>query len=216
VSVTGHRQILVGRSSFGDELVNVVRCSVAVLVVVWLYLAVTVGDAADTARRLLPFQTLVQNRPPSDQRMFRELQEGLLEAEASRSMTGEWPAVESLAADGIPPFAPDPTAKQASYRWMLVRGGSYLNYLGLPDRSGAAAWVLVVQEPEPGVPPDQNFEDEEHHRLLDGTMLHVSTWMHTEGNTVPERLIRVPQTEGWTQVYAVGPGQAAPVAVSTP
>jgi hypothetical protein len=63
-----------------------------------------------------------------------------------------------------------------------------------------------VQEPEPGVPPDQNFEDEEHHRLIDGTMLHVSTWSHARGPRVPPRIVRVPQAEGWTQLYAVGPG----------
>ena len=63
----------------------------------------------------------------------------------------------------------------------MLREGAYVNYLGIPDRPGAPAWLVVVQEPEPGVPPDQTFEDEEHHRLLDGTMLHVSTWNHDNG-----------------------------------
>jgi hypothetical protein len=68
--------------------------------------------------------------------------------------------------------------------------------------------LLLVQEPEPGVPPDQNFEDEEHHRLLDGSMLHVSTWSHADGAAIPARLTTMPQAEGWLQVYAVPPGAA--------
>jgi hypothetical protein len=61
------------------ELANVVRLSMAVVIGVWLYLATdsaTFRDAGNTNRHLLPFQVLVQDRPPIDQRMFRELQEG--------------------------------------------------------------------------------------------------------------------------------------------
>ena len=84
---------------------------------------------------LLPFQALIQDRPPIEQRMFRELQEGLLEAETRRADRGAWPAVSSLAADGIPPFALDPTAKGGRYEWHLTTSGTLVNYLGLPQRS---------------------------------------------------------------------------------
>ena len=47
---------------------------------VWLYLASALGDGSTTRRNLLPYQTLIQNRPSAEQRVFRELQEGLLEA----------------------------------------------------------------------------------------------------------------------------------------
>ena len=69
--------------------------------------------------------------------MFRELQEGLLEAETRRADRGTWPAVSSLAADGIPPFALDPTAKGGRYDWRLTANGAFVNYLGLPQRSDA-------------------------------------------------------------------------------
>jgi hypothetical protein len=206
--MTTMRQVAVERLTPQQELTNVVRGSAVIIVGVWMYLAATLGNGADARRSLLPFQTLVQNRQPSEQRMFRELQEGLIEAEAVRSTTAAWPAVESLSEQGIPPFAPDPTAKAANYRWALLRGGAFVNYLGLPDRTGVPAWVVLIQEPEPGVPPDQLFEDEEHHRLLDGTMLHVSTWAHANGSDTPLRLTSVPQAEGWIQIYAVPPGAA--------
>ena len=209
----GVRQVKVQRLSLQEELANVVRGAATVVVVVWVYLASTLGGANATRRSLLPFQTLVQDRSSTEQRMFRELQEGLLEAEAVRSATGAWPAIESLVADGIPPFAPDATVKSAVYRWSLLRAGASLNYLGIPDRPDRPAWVVLVQEPEPGVPGDQSFEDEEHHRLFDGTMLHVSTWSHTSGASTPLRVTSVPQAEGWTQVYAVGPGTPAAAAI---
>jgi hypothetical protein len=204
--MTTMRSVAVQRLSFHQELTNVVRSSALVVVAVWMYLAATAGSGGDARRSLLPYQTLVQNRPAADQRLFRELQEGLLEAEATRSAAGEWPAVDVLAEAGIPPFAPDPTAKQAVYRWQLIRDGAFVNYLGIPDREGAPAWMLLIQEPQPGIPPDQTFEDEEHHKLLDGSMLHISTWAREDGIKVVPRLTTVPQAEGWMQLYAVGPG----------
>ena len=214
MSAAAIRPTAVERLSFRDELTNVVRGGMSVVILVWIYLGATLGETTDSRRALLPYQTVVQSRPSTDQRMFRELQEGLLEAEATRSLSGAWPAPDALASEGIPPFAPDPTARGASYRWTLLRQGRQLNYLGRPIDRTAPAWLLVVQEPEPGIPPDQNFEDEEHHKLLDGTMLHISTWVHADGRSRPERLTVAPQVEGWQQVYAVGPAVTSRPVVS--
>ena len=49
----------------------------------------------------------------------------------------------------------------------LTINGAFVNYLGVPRRAGAPAWLVLVQEPEPGAPPDPAREDEEHHRLLE-------------------------------------------------
>jgi hypothetical protein len=213
------RSVSVERLSFGEELAHVIRFGAGIILLVWLYLATALGDGSAARRNLLPYQTLIQNSPSADQRMFRELQEGLLEAEAMRSTTGSWPTSELLANEGIPPFALDPTAKTA-YHWQLVREGLLVNYLGVPVTADVPAWLVFVQEPAPGVPPDQAFEDEEHHRLLDGTMLHVSTWTHADGRRLLIKPVRVPQAEGWNQLYAVGPGRilnpSNPVNFSTP
>ena len=210
---TDNRRAEVRPPSAGAELANVLRFAMVVIIGVWMYLATdggTLGGGADK-RNLLPFQALVQDRPPVDQRMFRELQEGLLEAERRRADRGAWPEVSSLAADGIPPFAVDPTAKGGRYDWRLMMNGTLVNYLGVPQRSDAPAWLLLVQEPEPGAPPDQAREDEEHHKLITGVMLHVSTWVRTDAR-VSGRILRTPQAEGWTQLYAVGPSLASPPA----
>jgi hypothetical protein len=212
------KTVLVHVLSARAELLLVLRAAMAVVAVVWMYVAVTAGPASRTvsARNLLPFQQMMADRPSADQRMFRELQEGLIEAESQRDETGTWPSPSALAEQGVPPFAVDPT-RRIEYDWTLSRSGIFLNYLGIPRTSGAPAWLLLVQEPVPGVPPDQNFEDEEHHRLRDGAMLHVSTWVHGDGEKIPLHIDRMPQAEGWTQLYAVGPSArpSAPTLVNS-
>jgi hypothetical protein len=194
------------------EMLLVMRAAMAVVVAVWMYVALTAGSAVASKgpRNLLPFQRLVADRPFDEQRMFRELQEGMLEAERTRVDTGRWPMPDALAADGVPPFAADPTRK-VSYSWTLIVDGVTANYLGVPAPGrGAPAWLVLLQEPAPGVPPDQAFEDEEHHRLPNGVMLHISNWVRAEPVAGVVRLVRMPQAEGWTQLYAVGPS-ATPV-----
>jgi hypothetical protein len=190
-----------------DELIAVLRTAVVIVVAVWIYLAATVGFGTDSqhASNLLPFQRLAADRPAVEQRMFRELQEGLLEAENVRSASGAWPDASKLAADGIPPFAFDPTSKGAAYTWQLLRSGAYVNYLGVPDRADAPGWLIWIQEPQAGVPLSVTREDQEHHRLSDGSMLRVSTWIHANGGNLKVRPIPMPQSEGWTQLFAVDP-----------
>ena len=206
------RRVQIEVLSAGVELGNVLRLSMVVVVAVWMYLAsngASLREGAAGQRNLLPFQSLVQDRPPTEQRVYRELQEGLIEAEARRASARAWPAVKALAADGIPPFAPDPTAKGSRYDWQLVQSGTFVNYLGVPEQPEASAWLVLVLEPEPGAAPDQAREDEEHHRLSPDVMLHVSTWVHPGGGKVAPRIVRTPQAEGWTQLYAVGPSISA-------
>ncbi len=212
------RRIEVRPPSKRGEFAHVVRFSMVVILGVWMFLAAdsaTFRDAGSVSRHLLPFQSLIQDRPAIEQRMFRELQEGLLEAEVRRADRGSWPAVASLAADGIPPFASDPTARGGQYVWRLIVNGSVVNYLGLPSRPGAPAWLVLVQEPEPGALPDPAREDEEHHRLITGDMLHVSTWVRATA-VIPSGTIRAPQAEGWTQLYAVGPALTQPAPLPKP
>jgi hypothetical protein len=213
--VVEDRRVQIQPLSARTELLLVLRASMAITVGVWLYVASSagiVGSGGPGQRNLLPFQKVVADRPFDEQRMFRELQEGLLEAEASRSQNLAWPSVQSLAEEGIPPFAADPTMR-STYRWQLLQGGTLVNYLGIPRAPEESAWLLLVQEPEPGAPPDPAGEDEEHHRLVNGPMLHVSTWVRSSGQTRDDRLVRLPQAEGWTQLYAVGPAGDAPGAV---
>ena len=199
------RRVEVRPLSARAEFANVVRFSMVVVIGAWMFLATdsaTFGGATSSTRHLLPFQSLMQDRPQTEQRMFRELQEGLLEAERRRADGRTWPTADALAADGIPPFAFDPTARGGAYDWRAVTSGAFVNYLGLPKRPGPPAWLVLVQEPEAGAPPDPAREDEEHHRLATGEMLHVSTWVRADARVI-NGVIRAPQAEGWTQLYAI-------------
>ncbi len=193
------------------ETVNVLKASAVIVVLVVAYLFRPDPSPNLQSRQpsmgLLPYQTLVRDAPAGEQRIFRELQEGLLEAERIRAGTGQWPDVKTLADEGIPPFTPDPTQK-TEYTWTSVRQDWATNYLGIPADSAAPAWVLVILEPEPGAPADPAPNDETHHRLPDGTTLHVSIW------NVPEAkrrsgfaALRLPQNEGWTNLLVGRDGQ---------
>jgi hypothetical protein len=187
--------------SIRTETFNVVKAAAAIVFIVAAYIfrpTFAMPDVNAPSVGLLPYQKVIRDAPPTEQRLFRELQEGLLEAERIRAQTGHWPDVKTLEAEGIPPFAPDPTRK-IDYKWTSVRQDWATNYLGVPADSSQPAWVLVILEPEPGAPADPAPNDETHHRLPDGTTLHVSIW------NIPEEqrrsgfaALRLPQNEGWT------------------
>ena len=147
---------------------------------------------------LLPFQMLFRDAPPPVQRMYREMQEGLLEVESRRAATKLWPAVSTLAAQGIPPFA----LTSPPYRWSLAQEGVFVDYVGVPEADGPA-FLALVQEPDPNAidAAPAALLDEVHHRLADGTLLHVSIWFRAAAAAVPvDRPLTQPAAAGWTQV----------------
>ncbi len=190
------------------ELGHVARACIAIVIGTSMYLGtdspIFRGEPMTTGN-LLPFQQMIVTRPTTEQRTFRELQEGLLEAEMRRSETGLWPETAAMAEEGVPPFTFDPTRKTGPYEWRMLTDGIYVNYVGLPERTEDPAWLVVISEPIPGAPPDLAAVDEEHHRLIDGTMLHISTWVRTDGEPLREGVASAPANQGWTQLYAVSP-----------
>jgi len=137
------------------------------------------------------------------QRIYRQTLDGLTEAEDVRSRAGEWPPVEALAARNVPPFATDPI-DHAGYRWRLLRDGTLVNYVGTPSVAGKPTYVIAVLEPDPGTPIDpQTPVDETHHKLRDGTILHVSVW------TGPKDLAKPAATpafeDGWRRITMAAP-----------
>lgn len=188
-----------GIGSAGRERYGVLGLAALIVTMVGVYLALR-SSALDGAGSgtLLPYQTLVRDLVSSDQATFGDLQKNLIEVEALRARTGRWPegATITLAAEERIGAAP-----ASSYKWIGSREGFFLNYLAVPsDDVSAAAWLLVIQEPDPAAVPDPAQNDEEHHRLPDGTVLHVSIWTHRFGEQVAREFVRQPQTAGWTQV----------------
>ena len=204
---SGIRDVIITPPSLQLELLTVVRVAALIAFGVWLYLANSpyVAERVDRSpRTLLPYQSLVSDRSADEQRMFRELQVGLLEAENVRAVTKSWPTADAMAADGIEPFAPNPSLKGPRYRWQMLRDGRFVNYLGTTAGDGAAAWLLVIQEPDPTA-PEPFRADEEHHQLLDGSVLHVATWVRPGPFSAPATAMQAPQFTGWIQLFAVSP-----------
>jgi hypothetical protein len=166
-----------------------------------LLLIARAGAPGKASAALAPYQLRIAELSPPEQRLARELREGLTEAEAVRDRTGAWPSVEALAADGVPPFAPDPLAP--GMRWRLLRDGATVNYLG--TGAGSASYLLAIQEPLPGAgdPPDTP-SDEVHHRLRDGTILHVFSCIR-EGPPPSEQVTAEPWLAGWKQLVVDAP-----------
>jgi hypothetical protein len=133
------------------------------------------------------------------QRWYRASLEGLTEAEDVRSRSGEWPSVEVLAGRKIPPFAPDPLDR-AGYRWRMLRDGTLVNYVGTPDAAAQRpTFVISILEPDPGTPIDpQTPVDETHHKLRDGTILHVSVW--TGPKTLDKPAATPAFEDGWRRI----------------
>ena len=165
---------------------------VVTAVVVYLALNATTGGD-DSDRRLLPYQALAAALPESDQQQFRALRERLLAAEAARVRTSRWPDVTTLALPG------------SDYTWTRFERGVVINYLGRPADPAKPAWLLEIQEPEPGTAPDPAPNDEEHHRLPDGTTLHVYVWTHRLGGQLASDFVPQPQNTGWVEVFSQVP-----------
>jgi hypothetical protein len=191
------------RASGSRERSLIIGLAVAVAVVVALYLGLrsSVLDGGGSGS-LLPYQMLVRDLVQSDQPVFNYLRQGLLEAEAGRSSTGRWPEPALLRSLSSAATRADASGPPFSYQWTRTQKNVVVNYLGLPAGDvSAAAWLIRIQEPDPLVPAaDTAPNDEEHHRLADGTVLHVSIWIHRFGGQVPPDFLVRPETAGWTQL----------------
>jgi hypothetical protein len=207
-TVAAPRSVSVATLGALAELGRVVQAGVVILVVTLVYLGTDsplFRGQPRSQRNLMPFQAFVTDRPARDQLMFRELREGLFEAEAMRTEAGTWPSAAALADDGIPPFAPDPTRQTGPYEWRMLHDGLFTNYVGLPQRAGDPAWLLVVQEPIPNTPLEIARDDEDHAILPGPWILHVSVWVRDQAPAQFDRVAQVPSLDGWTQLYVVGP-----------
>jgi hypothetical protein len=184
------------------ERLGVIALGVLILVTVSAYLALrssaleSTGSPAD----LMPYQTLARDLVSSDQIVFTGLQQTLIRVEGERATASKWPDANTLGATGSP-----------SYTWTASRQGFFMNYLARPATDAAGtAWLLLIQEPDPLATSDPAPNDETHHRLPDGTVLHVGIWMHRFGGQVPPSFVRQPEVAGWTQVLVAPVAPVAP------
>jgi hypothetical protein len=158
------------------------------------------GDAG--ARRAVRIDEVSFDKIDSkDQRIYQLCLEGLGEAEDGRTRTKDWPTVEALATRRIPPFTADPVDK-AGYTWRLVRDRSVINYIGTAAADPTRP-VFLILAIEPDVPDPQAVPDETHHKLADGTMLHVGVYVGKKAPTSPQAV--PPLEDGWRRITMASP-----------
>src|SRR5689334_21586830 len=81
----------------GRERVIILGLAAAIAVVVTAYLGLryaAVGRGGGGT--LLPYQMLVRDLVGSDQAIFKQIGQSLLDAETERARTGEWPPAEAV------------------------------------------------------------------------------------------------------------------------
>ena len=201
-----------GGRSVARERVTILALAGLVVTIVGGYLlfrSSALGDAAGAS--LTPFQMLVRDLVGPEQLMFGRLQQAVSEAEAIRAQTARWP--EPSALTGLPALLPtgDESTPSPAYKWTRTQEGFVVNYLALPsDDDAAAAWLLRIQEPDPNTPVDVAPNDEVHHRLPDGTVLHVTIWTHRFGGRVSPAFALQPELTGWTQLLTAPVRAVAP------
>jgi hypothetical protein len=182
-----------GSKRGGRERAGVFALGGLIITVVVVYLALNATGVNDKSRSLLPYQALAATLPESDQTQFRALRDSLLEAESARARTKRWPDIGALTLPG------------ADYFWMRFERGVVFNYLGKSGDPSKPAWLLEIQEPEPGTAPDPAPNDEQHHRLPDGTTLHIYVWTHRLGGQIASEFVAQPQNTGWVEVFSQVP-----------
>jgi hypothetical protein len=186
------------------ERFGVIAIAALIVVSVAAYLGLKSSVLESTGpNRLMPYQTLVRTLVSSDQTIYADLQDRVVDLESKRAATGRWPEASALAG-GLP------------YEWSAAREGFFVNYLGTPTAdTSASAWLIVIQEPDPQAPPDTAPNDETHHRLPDGTVLHVTIWSHRYGGQIAKAFVRQPELSGWTQILTA-PVPAVPSRTGNP
>jgi hypothetical protein len=184
----------------------VLATAAGIVSVIAVYVVLNGKNAGGRAGALLPYQVLSRDLPEPDQQMFRSLRQGLMVAESDRARTGAWPSPSALARQGVAPFAT--SGQTSAFEWSMLKQGAIVNYFRQPRDTAQPAWLLEIQEPEPGMPPDPAPLDEEHHRLPDGTLLHTYVWTHRFGGQVQAGFVRQPQNSGWTEVFSTPPDPA--------
>jgi len=181
------------------EGARILGLALLIVVTIGAYVAVRSMTGRNGPPRLMPYQTLAAGLAEREQQMFDAVHRTLLRAEDRRARTGRWPEPDDLAeADGAFTAA-------RGYRWRRTQASVVTQYLGLPGTPSDPAWLLAIQEPVPGAPPDPAPNDEEHHRLPNGTVLHLYVWMHRVGGRMPSDFIPSPESSGWMQVLHAPP-----------
>ncbi len=146
--------------------------------VLWLLLALAIWAGGTVYSK---FFTSVSDLSQAQQQFYTQLRRQLLEAERERGQTKHWPQAEGVFPAGF----------------QLRQHGLYINYVGEAE---GLRWLVLFIEPDKRVAPEKpSPEDDEHHFLSDGTLLHVTVWTQPQDEVMPQEIVAFPAAEGWLE-----------------
>ncbi len=81
---------------------------------------------------------------PAEQGLHADLQVAADDIHTHHRQRGQWPTVDELAAQGLPPFVPGfDTRARGDHRWQRITAGAHVAYVGRPAVSGGTRAVLL-------------------------------------------------------------------------
>jgi hypothetical protein len=158
----------------------------------WLAVALLVCGGALLAQKLqqrvaapkyLDWQRPVSEFTDAQRAMYTELRASLRIAEAQRSSTKTWPALNLT----------------SNATWSLQQQRLAINYIAEAE---GLRWLVLFLEPDPRVKEPAPPEDDEHHTLNDGTALHVTVWTQPLSASPSANVTAFPAAEGWVERVA--------------
>lgn len=123
------------------------------------------------------WQRLSRELSPEQQQLFTRVRAALPLAEAAHTDAG-WP-------DTLP-----------GLDFPARKRGLVTNYLGEGE---GLRWLVLYLDPDPRLPREDAGVDDEHHRLADGTPVHVTVWTTALDAGLPDDVVAFPAAEGWVE-----------------
>jgi hypothetical protein len=149
--------------------------------IIWLLVALAVfgvGTAFSRREEKPPapsWQRPVAELSEEQRRFYAGVRAFIRDAERARGSTQHWPADAA---------------------WALRQHRTSVNYV---REDAGLRWLVLVIEPDGRSPPENVPEDDEHHRLSDGTAIHVTVWTQPVSESATEHVTAFPAAEGWVE-----------------
>lgn len=182
---------------------------IVLLMVVRFYMV----SGGEQVQYLRPYQRLDTILIGTQRSLYQTLISSVADIEFLRDQQGQWPGIELLQREDVPPFAPAflPSALQ-EYNWSMYDGGTWVDYLGNnPEDSEAHSFILRVidlhSDYHPHPHPGQDYDPNQ--------KLAVQLWVYPEP-TRPYPGEYVTEANWWWVMSPDDPSLILPVRDRTP